>query len=92
VENAVLARAGRMFADCVSYSLDCEGHLNEKGNVFKKGMTVCIEAPGAMITRQTNFIARNIKLARDNNGKTTNIDLVLPGSFTDELPEVMPWE
>jgi prophage tail gpP-like protein len=72
--------------------LKCEGHLTDKGKLFKKGMTVCIEAPGAMITRQTNFIARNIKLIRDDTGKTTTIDLVLPGSFTEELPEVLPWE
>jgi prophage tail gpP-like protein len=92
LENAVLARAGRMFADCVSFALKCEGHLNDKGKVFKKGMTVCVEAPGAMITRQTNFTARNIKIMRDDRGKTADIDLVLPGSFTEELPEVLPWE
>ena len=92
LENAVKAHAGRMFADCVSYTLDCEGHLNGNDKLFKKGMTVCVEAPGAMITRQTNFRARNIKLLRDETGKTTTIDLVLPGSFSDELPEVLPWE
>jgi prophage tail gpP-like protein len=92
LENAVKAHAGRMFADCVSYSLQCEGHLNDKGKLFKKGMTVNVEAPGAMITRQTNFKARNIKLLRDESGKTTQLDLVLPGSFLDELPEVLPWE
>jgi prophage tail gpP-like protein/phage tail protein X len=92
LENAVKAHAGRMFAECISYSLKCDTHLNEKGKLFKKGMTVCIEAPGAMITRQTNFTARNIKLLRDGNGKTAELELVLPGSFTDELPEVLPWE
>jgi hypothetical protein len=55
-------------------------------------MTVCIEAPGAMISRQTNFVARNIKLLRDTKSKTSEIELVLPGSFTDEPPEVLPWE
>jgi prophage tail gpP-like protein len=92
LENAVKAHAGRMFADCVSYSLKCDTHLNNKGKLFKKGMTVCIEAPGAMITRQTNFTARNIKLLRDETGKTAELELVLPGSFTEEPPEVLPWE
>jgi prophage tail gpP-like protein len=81
-----------MFADCVSFSLKCDGHKNSDGKLFKKGMTVCVEAPGAMITRQTNFIVRNIKLLRDETGKTAVLDLVLPGSYTDELPEVLPWE
>ena len=92
LENAVKAHAGRMFADCISYSLKSSKHLNDKGKLFKKGMTVCIDAPGAMITRQTNFIARNIKLLRDTSGKTAEIELVLPGSFTDELPEALPWD
>jgi len=92
LENAVKAHAGRMFADCISYSLKCDQHVNDKGKLFKKGMTVCIDAPGAMITKQTNFIARNIKLKRDTSVKTAEIDLVLPGSFTDELPEALPWD
>lgn len=92
LEQAVKAYAGRMFADCVSYSLECDTHVNEEGNLFKKGMTVCVEAPGAMITRQTNFIARNVTLSRTPAGKTARIELVLPGSFSEELPEVLPWE
>jgi prophage tail gpP-like protein len=92
LENAVKAHAGRMFADCVSYTLKCDTHKTDKGKLFKKGMTVCIEAPGAMITRQTNFTARNIKLTRNTEGKTAELNLVLPGSFTEELPEVLPWE
>jgi prophage tail gpP-like protein len=92
LENAVKAHAGRMFADCVSYSLKSDSHLNEKGKLYKKGMTVCVEAPGVMITRQTNFIARNIKLLRNREGKTAEMELVLPGSFTEETPEALPWE
>jgi prophage tail gpP-like protein len=92
LENAVKAHAGRMYADCVSYSLQCDTHVNEKGKVFKKGMTVCIQAPGAMITRQTNFIARNIKLLRTAEAKTAELSLVLPGSFMEELPEALPWD
>jgi len=92
LENAVKAHAGRMFADCISYTLNCSGHLNNEGKLFKKGMTVCIEAPGAMITKQTNFTARNIKLSRDTEGKKTEMELVLPGSFNDELPEALPWD
>lgn len=92
LESAVLAHAGRMFADCITYSLTCEGHLNHNQELFKKGMSVCVEAPGAMITRQTNFIARNIKLTRSENEKKTEMELVLPGSFSEEPPEVLPWE
>jgi prophage tail gpP-like protein len=92
LEKGVVAFAGRMFADCVSYDLECEGHLTSNGSLFKKGMTVSVNAPGAMIMSDTDFIARNIKLKRDTTGKTASISLVLPGSFTEEIPEVLPWE
>jgi prophage tail gpP-like protein len=92
LENAVMAYGGRMFADCVSYDLECEGHKNADGKLFKKGMIVCVKAPGAMIRRETNFIARTIKLKRTTKGKTAIINLALPGSYTGDIPEVLPWE
>jgi prophage tail gpP-like protein len=92
LESAVMAYGGRMFADCVSYELECEGHKSADGKLFKKGMFVCIKAPGAMIRKETNFIARIIKLKRTVEGKTSSINLALPGSYTGDIPEVLPWE
>jgi prophage tail gpP-like protein len=92
LENSVKAHAGRMFADCVNFELLCDKHVNEKDEVFQKGMTVCVSAPSAMITRETNFIARTVKLSRTTEGKTATLGLVLPGSYTGEIPEVLPWE
>jgi len=92
LENAVKAHAGRMFADCVNFELLCENHVNENGEVFQKGMNVCVSSPSAMILRETNFIARTIKLARTTEGKTSTLSLVLPGSYTGEIPEALPWE
>jgi prophage tail gpP-like protein len=92
LENAVKAYAGRMFADCICFELECEGHVNEKNELFYKGMIVCVNAPSAMIICDTNFIARNIKLSRTTQGKTTTLTLVLPGSYTGEIPEAFPWE
>jgi prophage tail gpP-like protein len=81
-----------MFADCVNFELSCDTHVNEKGEVFQKGMTVCVSAPSATITRETNFIARAVKLSRTIEGKTSALTLVLPGSYTGEIPEALPWE
>jgi hypothetical protein len=81
-----------MFADCVNYELLCENHVNENNEVFQKGMTVCAYAPSATIARETNFTARNVKLSRTTEGKTSELELVLPGSYTGEIMEVFPWE
>jgi len=92
LEASVKAFAGRMFADCVSYDLECEGHVNSDNKVFKKGMTVCVKAPGAMIRNETKLMARNITLKRNTEGKTATMSLILPGSYTGEIPEALPWE
>ena len=92
LQKGVEAYAGRMFADCVSYELVCDTHHNSSGSRFQKGMTVCVHAPSAMITRETNFIARSVKFTRTTDGRQTAFDLVLPGSYTGTIPEVFPWE
>jgi prophage tail gpP-like protein len=92
LENSVKSHAGRMFADCVHFEVTCDNHVNENGEVFQKGMNVCVLSPSAMITRETNFIARSVKLSRTVEGKTSSLNLVLPGSYTGEIPEVLPWE
>jgi prophage tail gpP-like protein len=92
LENSVKAHAGRMFTDCVSFELLCENHVNENNEVFYKGMGVCVYAPSAMIAKETNFIARDVKLSRTVEGKTATLNLVLPGSYTGEIPEALPWE
>jgi prophage tail gpP-like protein len=92
VECAVKSYAGRMFADCVSFELECEGHVNGEKELFQKGMSVGVNAPGAMLVNDTVFIARNIKLKRTNEGKTSSMTLVLPGSYTGQIPEALPWE
>jgi prophage tail gpP-like protein len=92
LENAVKAHAGRMFADCVNYEVLCENHVNEKDEIFQKGMSVCLSAPSAMINNETMFIARNVKLSRTTEGKTATLTLVLPGAYTGEIPEALPWE
>jgi len=92
LENAVLANAGRMFAECISLGLNCDTHKNENGELFKKGMTVAVKSPAAMIQRETLFLARTIKLKRNIEAKTAELNLVLPGSFTEEIPEELPWE
>jgi len=92
LEKAVKAYAGRMFADCVSFDLRSDVHKNANGELYRKGMGVAVKSPAAMIQKETIFTARKVTLKRDTESKTADINLVLPGSFTEEIPEVLPWE
>jgi prophage tail gpP-like protein len=94
LEEAVKAKAGRMFASAVSYTLVVMGNEDKGGNLYGKNICVSVCAPGAMIYKETKLLARQTEISRDdkNDGKRTTFSLVLPGSYSGELPEVFPWE
>jgi Mu-like prophage tail protein gpP len=93
LESAVKAKAGRMFASAVSYTLVVMDHTDKSGSLYAKNVCVSVKAPGAMIYKETKLLARQIELSRDDKeGKRTTFSLVMPGSYDGELPEVFPWE
>lgn len=93
LENSVKALAGKMFANCVKYSLTISGLKNAKGELYKKNMAVSVLAPGAGIYRETKFLVDSLTLSRDDrDGEKTVFTLVLPESRNGDLPEAFPWE
>ena len=93
LEQTVMARAGRMFADCVKYKLVVSGHRDKQGRLYRANMAVSVKAPGAAIYRDTKLLVDEVSLKRDDrSGETAEFTLVLPGSRWGKLPEVLPWE
>lgn len=93
LEGTVMARAGRMFANCVKYKLTVSGHRDKNGRLYRENMAVSVNAPGAGIYRATKLLADEVSLKRDDrSGATTEFSLVLPGSRDGALPEEFPWE
>lgn len=93
LEAEVLAKAGSMYANCVSYQITVKGHKDRFGNLYRKNMSVSVYAPGAMIYRETKFQVDKVELVRsDSEGNQAVLSLILPGSREGKLPEVLPWE
>lgn len=93
IEAAVLAKAGQMYAECMSYELTVVGCKDKSGNLYQKGMSISVTAPGAMIYRETKFQVKNVTIKRsDTEGTQTTFSLILPGAMTGTIPEVLPWE
>ena len=93
LQNAVEAKAGRMFASAASYELKVIGHKTPKGDLWQKNMAISLLAPGAMIYRETVFLVDNVTIQRsDSDGNVTTLKLVLPGARDGSLPEEFPWE
>lgn len=93
IEAAVRAYAGRMFGSCMSWDLKVVGFEDSTGAMYRKGMSVSVLCPGAMIYRETKLQVKQVDIVwSESEGAQTTMKLILPGSLNGELPGVLPWE
>jgi LysM repeat protein len=91
LKSAVEAAAGRMFAQN-KYPLVLNTHRDENNNFFQKNTMIRSLAPKSNIYNETDFLIEKAILTRTIQGDTAQINQILPGAYTGELPEVVPWE
>ena len=91
VPTAARAKLGRMFGNVLSVSAEVPTWRTPAGELWKPNTTLTLEAPGAMIYRETEFVIRNVTLHQDAGSVTAALELVLPGAFSGDIPEVLPW-
>lgn len=89
---AAEAKAGRMFANAVSYTVGVPDWIDPSGNMWEPNTTIKLHAPGVMIYEPFEFLIRSVSFRRTADTKTATLDLVLPGSFRGEIPGRLPWE
>lgn len=93
LQNAVKTKAGFMFANAISYQLKVFGHRNRNNQLYQKNTLISVLAPNAMIFRDTTFLIKKVTLNRtEQGGDTTILDLVLPESYSGQIPAIMPFE
>lgn len=88
---ATQAKMGRMFANACPFSAEVATWRDPQGAMWRPNTSVVLHAPDAMVYRETEFIVRSVSLHQDANKSTAALDLVLPGAFSGEIPEVLPW-
>ncbi len=44
-----------------------------------------------MIYRESELLIRNVHLQQSPDKVSASLDLVLPGAFSGEMPETLPW-
>jgi prophage tail gpP-like protein len=92
VPAAAAAALGRMFGEAAGVVLDdIPTWRDPQGELFKPNTTVTLVAPHSMIYRRTEYIIRDVTRRREADKKTTSLKLVLPGAFSGEVPESLPW-
>lgn len=92
VTAAVEAKAGRMFGSMASYSVEVSTWRDTNGDLWEPNTTVTLEAPDAMVYSEYSFTVRSVAFDHDGTQETATLDLVIPGSFSGQQPEALPWE
>tara|TARA_R110002153_G_C13332612_1_gene498606 strand:- start:24329 stop:25564 length:1236 start_codon:yes stop_codon:yes gene_type:complete len=92
LKEAVEAKIGRMFGNMASYSISVSTWRDPQGNLWEPNTTIKLLAPDAMIYKEYEFIIRSVQFERDSGSATARLNLVIPGSFSGKVPEVLPWE
>ena len=92
VKSAVEAKAGRMFGNASSYSLTVTTWRDANGNLWVPNSTITLFAPDAMVYSEYAFIVRSVEFTRERASETAILNLVIPGSFSGKMPEVLPWD
>ena len=81
-----------MFGAMASYSVALSTWRDPAGNLWAPNTTLKLQAPGAMIYNSYEFIVRSVEFSKDSTSETARLNLVLPGAFSGQIPEALPWD
>lgn len=90
--TATKAKLGRMFGNMVFVTVEVPTWRDPSGALWEPNTALELEAPGAMLYRPTRFLIRNVTLRQEANTDAATLELVLPGSFSGEVPAELPWD
>lgn len=91
-EEATRAKLGRMFANMAAYTVEVATWRDPQGKLWEPNTTVTLNAPNAMVYGEFEFLIRSVTLHQDKDKTTASLGLVMPGAFSGETPEALPWE
>ena len=92
IKTATQSKSGRMFGNMVSYTINVPTWRDPSGRLWAPNTTLMLEAPSAMIYSPYEFLVRRVTLTRSEDAEAAELELVLPGSFSGEMPGRLPWQ
>lgn len=89
---ATRAKVGRMFANMASWVTEpLPTWRDPDGKLWDPNTSMTLLAPGAMIYKETELLIRDVVLKCSKDALTAVLGLVLPGAFSGEIPDTLPW-
>lgn len=92
VKASVDAKAGRMFGAMASYTLELSTWRDPSGDLWAPNTTLKLQASGAMIYTPYEFVIRSVEFSKESSSETARLNLVIPGAFSGQIPEALPWD
>ena len=93
LEPATTALAGRLFSSIVSVDVQLATWLNDLGQIYEPNTTVKIKSPEDFIENSYEFVVADVTLRQTaDGGRTASLRCTIPGAYTGDIPEVMPWD
>jgi prophage tail gpP-like protein len=91
-ETATRAKMGRMFGNVANWSTRIATWRAPNNALWSPNTTLKVTASKAMIYNEYEFLTRTIDLRAAGRLRTATVGLVMPGAFSGEVPESMPWD
>lgn len=92
IGKAAAWRRALALSGAVGVNVTLAGWRAPGGALWAPGQVVTIKAPGAFIIKETPFVVAEATLTLDaSQGRTASLRLVLPATYTGEMPKEYPW-
>lgn len=92
LETAVQTAAGRMFSEVFSVDLEMSTWFDGNGQLFRPNTTIRLKSPDDYIEDFYEFLISTVSLTKSAGAELATLTLVLPGAYSGEIPEVLPWQ
>ena len=78
-------------AGAVSLSAELSGWRTDAGKLWAPGQIVTVKAPAVFVSRETAYMIAEVSYKLDGGGHSTSLRLVLPATYSRQMPGVFPW-
>jgi prophage tail gpP-like protein len=90
--DSAKARMGRMFGNCCSWDIEeLPTWRDPDGKLWNPNTLITLLCSGAMVYRQSEMLIREVKLNQGIDKLSASLNVVLPGAFSGEIPQTLPW-
>ena len=90
-KSADLARSESIASSC-TVDVVITGWRTDSGHIWTPGDFITLQAPGAFIIRESQFVIDTVTMELTTSGRQTTLSVVLPEAYLGGVPIHYPWE